>query len=49
MIENNEKNYEKLQYKEQEKTNFVLWINTVFTVITGVATLVLAIIQYLHK
>ena len=39
------KNYEKLQYQEQSETNYILWVNTIFTIISGVATLILAIIS----
>ena len=38
-------NYEKQQFEEQEQTNFILIINTIFTVLTGIATIILAIIQ----
>jgi hypothetical protein len=36
-------NYEKQQVVEQKETNLVLWINTVFTIITGIATLIIAL------
>ena len=38
------KDYEKLQYTEQKETNLVLWINTVATIITGMAAIVLSIV-----
>lgn len=41
--------YEKLQFKEQKETNLVLWINTIFTIITGVGTIVLSVLEYLNK
>lgn len=44
-----EKNYEKLQFAEQEETNFILWLNTGFTILTGLATVVLAVLQYIKK
>ena len=36
------KKIERLQLKEQEETNTILWVNTVATIITGVASLVIA-------
>jgi hypothetical protein len=41
-------NYEKLQYNEHRETNLILWINTIFTVLTGIATLVLALYGFFH-
>ena len=32
--------YDKLQYVEHRETNLILWINTIFTILTGIATLV---------
>lgn len=40
-------NYEKRQYEEQKETNTVLWINTIATIITGLATLVLSILAFI--
>lgn len=37
-------NYEKQQVDEQRETNALLYLNTLFTVITGVATIILSII-----
>jgi hypothetical protein len=37
-------NYEKQQVHEQEQTNYILIINTVFTILTGIATIILSII-----
>lgn len=42
-----ETNYEKLQFVEQKETNFVLWVNTGFTILTGVAASILAYLQYI--
>ena len=39
------KNYEKLNYTENKETNFWLIINTVFTILTGIATVALTIYQ----
>ena len=42
-------NYEKRQLEEQKETNTVLWINTIFTILTGLATLVLTVYQLFYK
>lgn len=39
-------NYEKLQVVEQKETNVILWVNTIATIVTGIAALVLAILSY---
>ena len=36
--------YEKKQLEEQRRTNVILWLNTAATIITGLASLVLAIV-----
>lgn len=36
--------YEKLQVREQEETNHILWVNTVATIVTGAASLIIAIV-----
>ena len=41
--------YEKAQLKEQRETNFILWVNTIFTVLTGVAVLALTVYQIFFK
>jgi len=38
------KDFEELQYHEQKDTNIILWINTIATVIIGIANVVIAII-----
>ena len=40
-------NYEKEQAEEQHKTNTILWINTVFTIIAGIAMVAIAILTYI--
>lgn len=42
-------NYEKRQYEEQKQTNIILWINTIATVLTAVATLILNIVAITNK
>jgi len=44
-----ENNYDKKNYKELKEINFWFIINTIFTILTGVATLILAVMQYLNK
>ena len=39
-------NYEKKQFEEQETTNLILWVNTGFTILTGITTLILTILQF---
>lgn len=38
-------NYEKRQFEEQKETNMVLWINTIATIVTGLAALIDLIIR----
>lgn len=49
MKKNENTNIEEKQYKELKEINFWFIINTIFTILTGMATLVLAIAQYLDK
>lgn len=48
-MKNESNNIEEKQYKELKEINFWFIINTIFTIITGVATLVLAILQYIKR
>ena len=41
------KNYEKLSYHEHKETNLVLWINTIFTILTGIGVIILSVLEYL--
>jgi len=45
-MKESEKNWEKMQVFEQKETNSVLWLNTAFTILTGISTVVLAWLQY---
>lgn len=40
------KDYEKLQFDEQKETNIILWINTIFTIITGIGVLIISLLEY---
>lgn len=40
-------NYEKQNHEELEQLNFWFIVNTIFTILTGVATLVLSVIALL--
>lgn len=32
-------------HSEQKQTNWILWVNTIFTIITGLATVAISVIQ----
>lgn len=40
------KDYEKLQFDEQKETNLILWVNTIFTIITGIGVLIISLFEY---
>ena len=40
-----QKDYEKLQYHEQRETNLWLIVNTVATVIMGIASIIIALVM----
>jgi hypothetical protein len=39
-------NYDKAQYRELKQINIWFVINTIFTILTGAATIILAILEY---
>ena len=39
--------YDKLSYNESKETNMILWINTVATIVTGIAAIILSVIALL--
>ncbi len=40
-------NYEKKQLEEQKETNLILLINTIATVITGIASLIVMVAEFM--